>query len=123
MRRRFWVSLIICLFAAFSILTFVAISEEECKEGVCAGATVTGGSELKAKTRVSAPRVFRGQWGMAVVAGDLSDQDRQWYRRGCQEKLEVEYYTDTARASAYNVAENKYGTRYSVSAFDSKPDN
>ena len=66
MRKRFWVGLIICFFAASSILSFVAISEEECDEGVCAGATVTGGSKLKAKTKVSAPRTIRGQWGMAV---------------------------------------------------------
>ena len=44
MRRRFGVALITCLFATFFLLPFVAISDEECDEGVYAGARSLGSS-------------------------------------------------------------------------------
>ena len=53
MYRRFGVALITCLFTTFSMLPFVAISEENCDEGVCAGAWVTGNTKLKAKARIA----------------------------------------------------------------------
>ena len=42
MRKRFWVSMIICILAAFSLLTLVAISDQARDGAVFASAKVTG---------------------------------------------------------------------------------
>ena len=119
MRKRFWVGLITCLFATFSVLTLVAISKEECKKSICAGAWVKGSSKLRAKARVSSPASARGQWGYRVMAGKHDERDSNSYTRGYNKSWEVSDYT--ANASAYAQNRGKYGNgkAYFVTASES----
>ena len=74
MRKRFWVGLIICLFAAFSILPFVAISKKVCKgPSICAEGRVYGGSKLRAKARASSPRSIKGVWAYNMRSDSVGD--------------------------------------------------
>lgn len=119
MHKRFWVSMIICLLATFSVLTLVAISKEECKKSICAGAWVKGGSKLRAKARVSSPSSARGEWGYRVIAGRHDERLSKSYRRGVSKSREVSDYT--ANASAYAQNRGKYGSgkAYFVTASES----
>ena len=107
MRKRFWVSMITCLFAIFSVFTLVAISKEECQKSICAGAWVKGGSKLRAKARVSSPSSARGQWGYRVMAGRHDERNSNSYTRGYSNSWTVSDYT--ANASAYAQNRGKYG--------------
>ena len=123
MRKRFWVVLITCLFATFSLLTLVAISGQECKEGVCAGAWVRGGSKLRAKARVSSTRVYDGRRTYRVVAGRFDEGNAKVYRRGFSRTWEVEDYTASAWAYASNYAKRRStGKIIYSSGYDSKGD-
>ena len=120
MRKRFWVGLIICLVAAFSIPTFVVLSKQDCQgPSICAEARVFGGSKLRAKARVSSPASARGQWGYRVMAGKHDERDSNSYTRGYNKSWEVSDYT--ANASAYAQNRGKYGNgqAYFVTASES----
>ena len=129
MRNRFWVVLITCLFATFSVLPFAAISEEECDEGVCAGAWITGNTKLKAKTRVFSPTSLKGRWTyrVKVSAGEQTQEKKgqQIYMRGVNLRWDVSAYTDTAFAYAGNVGKSRHsdsGKFYSAYAKETRPD-
>lgn len=120
MRKRFWVSMIIYLFATFSVLPFVAISDEDCQgPSICAGAWVKGGSKLRAKARVSSPSSVRGQWGYRVMAGRYDERDSGSYTRRYSQSWEVEDYTATATAYAQNRGKAGSGPAYFVTASES----
>ena len=119
MRKRFWVGWITFLFVTFSVLPFVAISKEECKRSICAGAWVKGSSKLRAKARISSPTAARGQWGYRVMAGRHDERRGGPYHRGVSKSREVSDYT--ANASAYAQNRGKYGSEqaYFVTASES----
>ena len=119
MRKRFWVGLITCLFAAFSVLPFVAISKEQCKKSICAGAWVKGSSKLRAKARVSSPSSARGHWGYRMKAGNHKESKGDYYHKGVSKSREVSDYT--ANATAYAQNRGKYGSEpaYFVTASES----
>ena len=96
MRNRFLVVFIACLFATFSVFPFVAISRQECKQGVCAEGRVYGGSKLRAKARVSSTRSYDGRWTYSIKAGSQKESGEDIYRQGYSEKWEVSDYTATA---------------------------
>ncbi len=120
MRKRFWVGLITCLFATFSVLTLVAISAEECKQGVCAGAWVKGSSEKKVKARVSSTRSYDGRWTYRLVVANRDTRDQALYWKGYSRTWTDEEYTATASAYASNHARHRStGKTYYSSASES----
>ena len=121
MRKRFWVSMIICLLAMFSIPTFVALSKKVCKgPSICAEARVYGGSKLTAKARVSSPSSVKGTWGYRVQAGSQPVKtDSGPYTRGYSRTWKVSDYTSSASAHACNDGLAKNGTTYYASASES----
>ena len=123
MRKRFWVGLMTCLFATFSMFPFVAMSEQKCKQGVCAEARVYGSSRLTAKARVSSTRAYDGRWTYSIKAGNNirnKKRDQQLYWRGFSMSWDVEDYTATASAYASNHAKRRStGKTIYVSAYDS----
>lgn len=124
MRKRFWSSMMICLFVAFSSPTFVAVSKVVCKnQVVCAEARVYGGSKKRAKARVVSPRSYDGRWTYRLQLGnDPAVADQQLYRRGFSQKWEIEKHTGTGSAYASNHARSRYsGTTYYASVSDSYP--
>ena len=125
MCKRFWVGLITCLFATFFILPFVAISGEECKQGICAGAWVRGSSSKPiSKARVSSTASYDGRWAYRVVAGQFDEGGAEVYRRGFSRTWSVSDYTSTAWAYASNYAKRRStGKIYYASGYDSKNDN
>ncbi len=125
MCRRFGVALITCLFTTFSMLPFIAISDSNCDEGVCAGAWVTGQTKLKAKARGSAPSSLKGRWTYRVKSGSKEKKDRIVYMRGISKSKDVSDYSLTALAYSHNAARSRYsdsGRLYSAQAYDSEPD-
>ena len=119
MRKRFWVGLITCLFAAFSVLPFAVISEENRDGPVVAGAWVKGGSKKRAKGRVSASGSIRGAWGISVKAGSNSAGKSDYYRNGVSKNYSVSAYTSSASASSWITGYNNYGNTYSAGASES----
>lgn len=120
MRKRFWVGLITYLFATFSIFPFVAISEQECKQGVCAEARVYGGSKKRAKARVSSTASYDGRWTYSINAGSKNKSNQDTYRRGYSNSWEVSAYTSTASAYASNHGKHRSsGKTYYASASES----
>ena len=105
MRGHFWVSMIICFFAAFFILTFVAISDQERDGPVFASAKVTGISKLKARGVVEAGRVcVIGAWGIHTRAGNKrgpNDGSGVSYRNGVYQSSEIAEYMSYASASSW----------------------
>ena len=124
MRKRFWGSMIICLFVTFSSSTFVAVSKVVCKnQVVCAEARVYGGSKKRAKARVSSPGSYDGRWTYRIQVGSEPPQkDQQLYWRGFSRTWEVSGHTGTGSAYASNHARSRYsGTTYYASVSDSYP--
>lgn len=119
MRKRFWVGLITCFFATFSVLPFVAISEQNCQKSICAEARVFGGSKLRAKARVSSPSSARGTWGYRVQAGRFDERRSDFYRRGVNRNRQVSDYTSNASAYAQNRGKYGSGPGYFVTASES----
>lgn len=119
MRKRFWIGLITCLFATFSVVTLVAISKEQCKNSTCAGAWVKGSSKLRAKARISSPSSARGQWGYRVKAGRHDKRNSNSYTRGYSNSWEVSDYTANATAYAQNRGKYGSGPAYFVTASES----
>ena len=119
MRKRFWVGLITCLFAAFSVFPFAAISKQECKQGVCAEARVYGGSKLRAKARVSSTSSYDGRWTYSIKAGSNKKSDQKVYRGRVSKNWEVSAYTANASAYASNHAKHRSsGKTYYASAYE-----
>ena len=124
MYRRFGVALVTCLFTVFYILPFVAISEVNCDEGVCAGASVTGSTKLNSRARGTAPSSLKGRWTYRVKSGSKEEKDQIVYMSGIGRSISVSAYTSTALAYSGNQARSKYsdsGSAYYASAYDSKP--
>ena len=120
MRKRFWVSMIICLFATLSLPTFVALSEQQCKgPSVCAEARVFGGTKLRAKARASSPKSVKGTYGYSVKAGSAKKSDGGSYKKGYNNSWEVEKYTSTASAYAQNRGRGSDGVGYFATASES----
>ena len=120
MCKRFWVGLITCLFAIFSVFPFAAISEQECKQGVCAEARVYSGSKLRAKARVSSTSSYDGRWTYSIKAGSKKKSDQKVYRGRVSKNWEVSAYTATASAYASNHGKHRSsGKTYYVSAYES----
>lgn len=110
MRKRFWVGLITCLFAAFSVFPFVAISKQQCKQGVCAEAKVYGSSNLRAKARVTSTVSYDGRWTYSIKAGSKPknhQSDQKTYRKGVMLKWEVSDHTANASAHASNQGKHR----------------
>ena len=120
MRKR--VGLIICLLAMFSMLTFVAISDEDTDGPVKAKATVTGSSRLYAKGRVFSPSTCWGSWAISVRAGNsqVGTSAATYYTGGVSRNREVSEYTSCASASAWVTGHNIYDDSYYASASDFK---
>ena len=124
MRKRFWGSMIICLFVTFSSPTFVAVSKVDCKnQVVCAEARVYGGPKKRAKARVSSPSSYDGRWTYRLQLGsDPAIADQNIYRRGYSRTWEIEKHTGTGSAYASNHAKSRYsGTTYYAHASDWYP--
>ena len=122
MRNRFWVGTIICLLAAFFILTLMShaagCDESECDEGVCAGARISGSTELTAKGTVSAPRNCWGGWGINVRAGNKRKGPSGYYTKGVRKSAKVEDYTSQARATSWITGYNRHDESYYANACD-----
>ncbi len=114
MRRRFWVGLITCLFATFSISPLMAISKQKCDGPVCGSTRVSGGSRLRARATVRSPSNCWGGWGITVRAGNLGKNPSDYYTKGTRKSAEVEAYTSNAAASVWITGYNKYGNSYDV---------
>ena len=127
MRKRFWGSMIICLFATFYILTFVAISshKKQDRDGpVFASAKITGISKLKARGVVEATKVcVIGAWGIYTRSGNKrgpNDGNGVSYRNGVNKSSEIAQYTSSASASSWISGYNRHGDSYYACASDSK---
>lgn len=127
MRKHFWGSMIICLFATFFMLTFVATSshKEQDRDGpVFASAKITGISKLKARGVVEATRVcVIGAWSIHTRSGNKrgpNDGNGVSYRNGVNQSSEIAEYTSAASASSWISGYNKYNNSYYACASDSK---
>ena len=117
MRKRFWVSMTICFFATFSLPTFVALSEQQCKgPSICAEARVFGSSRLRAKARVSSPKSVNGSYGYRVQAGNRQLSGGNSYKKGYSNSWQVEQHTSTASAYAQNRGRGQDRVGYFVTA-------
>ena len=123
MRKRFWVVLITCLFATFSITPVVVLSVQDCKgPSICAEARVYGGAKLRAKARVASPRTIKGRWTYRLVlGGDDPQSDEDIYWQGVRLTWEIEKHTGTGSAYANNHGKTRAGKTYYAHASDSYP--
>ena len=119
MRKRFWVSMITCLFAAFSVFPLGVIGKQECDGPVCGEARVYGGSKLTASGKVRAPSNCWGGWGINVRAGNKHKGPSDYYKKGTRKSVSVSDYTSQARASSWITGHNKHGNSYDVSVSES----
>ena len=124
MRKRFWGSMIICLFVTFSSPTFVAVSKVDCKnQVVCAEARVWGGNKLRAKARVSSPRSYDGRWTYRLQLGNDSPiANQNTYFKGYSKTWMIDKLTGTGSAYASNHARSRFsGTTLYAQMSDSHP--